>query len=358
MGMKRSLLAAAILGPALWYAPARTAIPEAPPGLLYVCNQDAASVSVIDLSAQAVVRTIDLKALGFAPNAKPHHIVAEPDGSFWYLSLIGAGRVVKFDREDRIVAQIEFETPGMMALHPSRDLLYVGRSMTAVNPPPRIGIVRRSDMSLEEVDIFLPRPHALAVHPSGSHVFVGSMSVNQIAALNTATEEVTLADVSGPPHALVQFAFSPDGRLLATGGHLTSRFLLFDASQPPRLEPLTALDVELMPWDPVFSPDGRRVYFGNNGANTVSVFDVETRSVTAVIRGPGLSEPWGVAVTPDGSRLYVSNNNAKGGYVAHHATSPADRPGTVVVIRTSDHAIESVIEVGKGPTGIGLIPRP
>src|SRR5690554_2128519 len=135
---------------------------------LFVCNQDDATVSIIDLETNRIVRTVDFKALGFSANAKPHHVAVEPDGSAWYVTLIGENRIVKLDPQGRVLAQAEFETPGMLALHPTEDLLFVGRSMTAVNPPRRIGVLRRSDLHLEEVDILFPRPHAMAVAPDGT----------------------------------------------------------------------------------------------------------------------------------------------------------------------------------------------
>jgi len=55
---------------------------------VYVANQGSATVSVIDVAKNDVVETVDLERLGFSANAKPHHIVVEPDGSFWYLSMI------------------------------------------------------------------------------------------------------------------------------------------------------------------------------------------------------------------------------------------------------------------------------
>src|SRR5690606_14470427 len=55
---------------------------------LYVVNQGGASIAVIDQQALAVDTVIDLTAMGFSPNAKPHHIAVEPDGSAWYVSLI------------------------------------------------------------------------------------------------------------------------------------------------------------------------------------------------------------------------------------------------------------------------------
>ena len=66
---------------------------------LYVPNQDDATVSVIDPATRRLLRTVDLRRYGVGDNAKPHHIQVEPDGSAWYVTLIGAGKVLKLDRE-------------------------------------------------------------------------------------------------------------------------------------------------------------------------------------------------------------------------------------------------------------------
>ncbi|MGH7445764.1 MAG: YncE family protein, partial [Longimicrobiales bacterium] len=124
---------------------AGVAVPATGP-VLYVANQNDATVTLIDVRTNEIMQTVDLQQLGYGPNAKPHHIVAEHDGSHWYVSLIGENRILKFDRQNRVVGEAVFEVPGMMTLHPTRDLLFVGRSMTAVNPPQRIGIVTRSTM--------------------------------------------------------------------------------------------------------------------------------------------------------------------------------------------------------------------
>ena len=82
------------------------------PDLLYVCVQDDAKIAVVDMASRAVLRTIDLVKLGFPATAKPHFVAVEPDGQHWYVSLIGANRVVKFDRSDRIVAHSRWRRPG------------------------------------------------------------------------------------------------------------------------------------------------------------------------------------------------------------------------------------------------------
>ncbi len=323
--------------------------------LLYVANQDAATVSIIDTERNAVVQTIDLQALGFTANAKPHHTAVEPDGSYWYVSLIADGKILKFDRHNQLVGQADFETPGMLALHPTKDLLFVGRSMAAVNPPQRIGVVRRSDMTIDEIDTFFARPHAIVIDSRGDYVYTGSLSVNQLVSLNIESEERALTNLDGPTHVLVQFAMSPDGNKMVATGQLTGKLLVFDSSNPSRLTLLESIDVNAWPWHPIFSPDGRFVYFGNQEANTVTFVDAQTWEVAAVVEGEGLAEPHGIAVSPDGRYLYVSNRNLKGSYTPRSG-SHADRPGTVVVINTETREIEKIIEVGRYAAGMSIGP--
>src|SRR5690606_2036183 len=307
-------------------------------------------------STNQVIRTVDLKALGFSANAKPHHVAVEPDGSYWYVTLIGDNRIVKLDANDRIVGQVPFETPGMLALHPTEDVLYVGRAVTAVNPPQRIGILRRSDMLLNERPVFFARPHAMALDPRSGTVYTASLAVNQMAAIDPDQEDVELIDVPGPAHALMQFAVSPDGRTLVISGELSHKVLVFDITSPMRPRPTNEIDVGPQPFDPLFTRDGRYVYLGNKAANTVTVIDMSTKTVAKVISGRGLAQPHGIATSRDGRYIYVSNNNLGQTHdMAGHAPAAPATPagvGTVVVIDTNTREIVDVIEVGHNAAGI------
>src|SRR5687767_13516085 len=172
--------------------------PNARSSKLYITNQGGASITVVDQTRLAVDTVIDLTKLGFTPNAKPHHTVVERDGSFWYATLIGDGRVLKFDHGNRLVAQVPMETPGLLAIDPAHDSLYVGRSMTAVNPPKSLGVIKRSSFEMvEEQEIGIPRPHALAASRDGKWVHTASLSENRFASLETATGRVTLTTLPG-----------------------------------------------------------------------------------------------------------------------------------------------------------------
>ena len=318
--------------------------------LLYVANQGEATVSVIDMQTNVLVETVDLTAYGFTANAKPHDVAVEPDGSFWYVSLIGDDAVARFSRDNQLVGTATMEVPGMLAVHPARDLLVAARSMSAVDPPSSIGLIQRSSMAVDEVPVVFPRPHGLAIDPGGAYVHTASLAENRMMSVDLDTEDVLFTSFEGPTAVFVQFAVLPGREMLVVSEQLTRQVTLLDVSEPPALVPTATIEVGEQPWHPVAMPDGERVYVGNKASNTVSVIDVEQADVLATIRGEGLAEPHGSAVRPDGRYVYVSNNNSDGTYEPEGDDPEA---GTVVVIDTRTNAIVKVIEVGTNPAGLG-----
>lgn len=321
---------------------------------LYVCNEGGATITVVDVASREVVATVDLRELGFSANAKPHHVAVEPDGSHWYVSLIGENRVLKFDRSNRLVGQAEMETPGLMALDPSSDLLYVGRSMKAVRPPQRIGIVHRSDMTLEEREVFVARPHAVAVQPERGWIHTASLATNRIASLPADGGDLRVTELEGPTHTYVQFALSPDRSRMVATGQTSGRVLLFDVSEAGPPELLRGLEVGGEPWHPAYGPDGRFAYVPRKAADAVDVVDVEAWEVVATVRGEGLSQPHGSALSPDGRHLFVTSNNLDGAWTPPGwEGTEGDPPGALVVIDTGSREIVDVLTMGQNPTGLG-----
>jgi len=325
---------------------------------LYVASQSGPAVSIIDMGSRELVETIWLTELGFTANSKPHHVVVEPDGSFWYVSLIADGQVLKFNRDNELVGQAEFETPGMMAIDPVEDVLYVGRSMAAVNPPQRIGVIQRSDMAIDEYDVFFPRPHAIAAAAGGGRAFTASLAVNQIASVSPEEDDLELVNVEGDTQTFVQFAVSPDGNMLVTGGQISGDVMVFEISDPAAPQLLTTFNIGGQPWHPTYSPDGRFVYFPQRTDNSVAVIDTSSWQVAATITGDGLAEPHGSAISMDGRTLWVSNRNTEGVYPT--TVSPTSMiegeplpAGTVVAIDTESREIVSVIEVPAYAAGVG-----
>ena len=357
LGRRKTLPTRSLAIAALLWAGSGCAYESAPtPGeRVYVANQSSASVSVIDAASGEVVHTVDVTELGFDANSRPHHTAADPDGEHWYVSLIGGGNVLRFNSDFELVGQAPFETPGLLAVDPATDLLYVGRSMMAVNPPRRIGAIGRSDMSVEELDVFFPRPHALIVDAEGNRVFSASLVENSIAVVDGESGDPELAGVDGPPHTLVQFALSPDRTHLVATTQLTGKLLVLDAADPD-LALVAEVDVGTQPWHPVFSPDGAHVYFGAKDDDAIIEVETAGWTVSRRLTGEGIVEPHGSAITADGRYLFVSNRNLKGTYTPMaEVENPADI-GTVVKIDLETFEVVRVIEVGTYPAGISIGP--
>ena len=336
-------------------APA-TGAPSAEVGnLLYVCVQDEAQVATIDMQTHEVVEVVDLVELGFSERSMPHDIAVEPDGSHWYVSLIGQNRVLRFNSANELVGELEMETPGMLDVHPTRDLLVVSRSMSAVNPPPRVGLARGSTMEVEEVDIFFSQPHGILVGPQGRFAYTASLGVNQLASIDLETERVELVDVEGPTHAFVQLAISPNGEILVASGEISGELAVFSLENPARPALVTSVEVGPQAFDPYFSRGGETVWVPIKGADQVVVVETEGWSVEEVIEGEGLLQPHALRFSPDGRWAFVTNNN-KDPHAMHHPAEAEGGDGTVVVIDTDTRQIVRVLELGRNVTGMGLQP--
>lgn len=343
------------------------AVGELPAPYLYACVQDEARIAVIDMDRLEVVRSIDLQSLGFSANAKPHHVAVEPDGETFYVSLIGEDRVARFDREGTLQGTFEMSTPGMLSYEPRTGVLLASRSMSAVNPPTRVGWVNTRTMEGDEIDVFLSRPHPMEVSPDGEWAYTGSLGVNQLAAIELETQDVTLVDLEGPAHALVQFAISPDGRWLVAGTEVSGRLLVFDLENPARPRQVASLAIGPMVFDPSFSPDGASVWVPVKGANEVAVVRASDWTEQARISADSFMQPHQVVFTADGARAFVSNN-AKADHMAgpmepdEHAAHgdhamAADGTGNVTVLDTRTFEVLEVLELGPNVTGMGAASR-
>jgi DNA-binding beta-propeller fold protein YncE len=352
--MRRLFLAVAVV-----LVTATTAAAQAARDLLYVCIQDDAKIAVIDMATGALLRTIDLQARGFAATAKPHYIVVEPDGSHWYVSLIGAGRVVKFDAQDSIVAQFEMETPGMLALVPGSPQLLVSRSMSAVNPPQRVAVLDRRTMRGEELGVLFPRPHPMAATAAG-YAYTGSLGVNQIATIDLASERVSLTPVSGPTHSLVQFDVSADGKTLVASSETTGRLLVFDISTPTAPRLVTQVTVGAMAFDPSFTPDQRHVWVPVKGSSEIVVVEVGTWKEVRRLSHSSFQQPHQIIFSADGATAFVTNNNKM-----DHMADPSAHAGHVMeggaaslsIVDVASGTVTTAITLGKNLTGMGTRAR-
>jgi YVTN family beta-propeller protein len=70
----------------------------------------------------------------------------------------------------------------------------------------------------------------------------------------------------------------------------------------------TTIPVNNGPMEVATTPDGRQAYVTNFDANTLSIIDTASLTVTATV--PVGELPYGVTISQDGRRAYISNHDS------------------------------------------------
>jgi YVTN family beta-propeller protein len=337
---------------------------DAGAGKLYVCNQAAGQVAIIDVENLVVSRYVSFADYGGPMQTNPHHTAVEPDGSAWYVTLINGHRVLKYDAStNEVIDEAELDPtffPGMLAINPQSGLLFAGRSFADATGGRSIYSIQRDGMEATEVQISYTRPHPIAITADGNYLLSGSLADNIIASYDIQVPEpelVDLIEVEGEPKAFVHYAVSPDGGVAALTSQLSQELYFIDVSDPENLQILSVVEVGEQPWHPVYSPDGTTVYVPNRLSHSVSVVDASdpaTPTVTATIADPSFSMPHGSAITDDGRRLFVSNRNLEGDYTPRYPLGDNEVIGTVSVIDTETNEVIKVIETEEYASGMAI----
>ena len=125
--------------------------------------------------------------------------------------------------------------------------------------------------------------------------------------VNTFAQHVSSTILQGT-HGVSSVSFSPDGQILASGGHYDPTIRLWDVATGDTIRRLSGHTGSVLSVS--FSPDGQILASGGHD-NTIRLWDVATGDTIRTLSGhPG----WvlSVSFSPDGQIL------ASGGGVQHH----------------------------------------
>jgi YVTN family beta-propeller protein len=283
---------------AVWLLSTRTVTPAAPAPFLYIVNQGANSVSVIDTMTGEVKATIPVGDM-------PYGVAISQDGTRAYVANIAAS--------SNSVSVIDTD--------PS--------SPTYNNELCRIPVGGN--------------PIGVAVTPDGSRVYVAQLGSSDVAVIDAASCAVMSPTIPvGAPSAAGGIAITPDGtRAFVATGFFSGTVAVIDTdpTSPTYNTVLTTIQVGAFPAGVAITPDGTRAYVTNGGSNSVSVID--TASNTVIITIPMAGGPFGVAITPDGTRAYVTQ----------------DLANTVSVIDTASNTVMmDTIPVEDTPVAVAITP--
>ena len=268
---------------------------------LYVSNETEGSISVIDASANRLLRTVPV-------GKRPRGIRTTRDGRTVYVALSGS----------------PIAGPGV--------------DQSKLPPPDRnsdgIGVVDAASGRLLRILKSGTDPEQFAVSSDERRLFVANEDAGQVSVVEVDTGAIVKTiDVGEEPEGV---DLSPDGRFVYVTSEAENQVAVVDATS---LERVALVEVGPRPRSTAFLPDGSRAYV--SAENDAAVYVIDTASFKVVSRisvGDTTQRPMGVVAAPDGTAIFVTTGR---GRQLHRISVP-------------DHAISAKIDVGERPWGVAI----
>jgi YVTN family beta-propeller protein len=258
------------------YAPVGLALSSDGSTLFVSCNSGK-QISVIDTASSRVTVVLPL-------NAAPGACALTPDGKLLYVVYPTLNQVAVIDSGSTAI---------FSALMRSR------QADTRSRRPEDIG--RSQWIAVSQLIAVGSRPSNLVVSPDGKHVYVCNLYGSSISVIDVASQTVSLTFATGNgPRAV---AVSPDGRILVANQN-GNTVTIHDPSTGATLHVIAGF---VYPDSVAVLPDGSRAYVVNGNSSSVSVMDLKTYAVMAIVPTGSSVLPVAIALSADGSRAYVTN---------------------------------------------------
>ncbi|MFD2872222.1 gliding motility-associated C-terminal domain-containing protein [Mucilaginibacter ximonensis] len=219
-------------------------------GMAYITNNYANTISIIDLSSNTVIKTLNVG-----------------------------------------------NSPITAVVNPINNQVYVGNSGSG-----SVSVINTSDNTVKTTISVGSYPFGVYVSRDDSRAFVANLNDNNISVINTTTNTV-IGKFSAPNPSFM--TSSTDDKYLYVVNYdfsynVPGLVTVLDAKTGANI---TTLTVGTQPWDVNTSPDGKFAYVTNQGGSSISVINTSTNTITATI--PTEYAPRHVIFSPDGSLFYV-----------------------------------------------------
>ncbi|MEP7146879.1 MAG: beta-propeller fold lactonase family protein, partial [bacterium] len=298
----------------------------------------------------------------------PHYVKISPDNKYFYISLIGAGYLQKYDVNT--YAQVSGnmqsgQSPAHIVISPDDSIGYV-TNFSSDHLLCGITSFNTSTMTVRGTltDQKMPGTHGLALSNDGHYLYSTSQVGEYIFKINTNyftnTDSLIKSpiDPSVPPSGNgtgsfkpYQCALSPDNTLLFVTCTAANQVRVYNTSD---LSQVNSISVGLNPLILKFSNDGRYVFVCNRNDNTVSVINASTQTVQATITGVGI-QPHSVDFSADGQYAIIACET-QSGFDGHHPTVGSIKPGSSRIIQISNLTLlTNRMEMASFPAGIEII---
>ncbi|TDI32608.1 MAG: redoxin domain-containing protein [Acidobacteria bacterium] len=289
------------------------------PGTLIVLNKAEGTASLIDLTSGEVVATLPT-------GVGPHEVAASPDGRLAVVTNYG-------DREQAGSSLTVLDIPAARVLrtidlgddHKPHGIQFLGGST-------RVAVTVEDSKAVLIVDIETGRvlsrletaqeiSHMLAVTPDGRRAFVANIGSGSVTVLDLDAGKLLANIPTGEGAEGIDI--TPDGRQVWITNRAADTITVLDAASLAILETIPSSS---FPIRARVTPDGRSVLVSHARSGDVAVFDAATRkevrripmNLTAEVTEGRLfggrfgesSVPIGILIHPNGRQAYVANANA------------------------------------------------
>ena len=275
-------------------------------GKVYVADEEASTVSVIDTASFKLIRSIPV-------GQGPHNVQVAPDGKLVWVTnngdpgktdektpqrppksdhgmAAGGGEVWAIDTTtDAVVAKVP------VGMHPAHVVVAPdGRTAYVANGGENT--VSVLDIAARRVIETIPvgaTPHGMRISPDGKQAWVANLKGGTVSVIDTRARKETAQIAVGKGPA--QVGFTPDGRLAFVSLSAENAVAVVD---PASRKVLRKVSVGTVPIQVYATPDSRLLLVANQGTrekpgNTVSVIDLETfKTVKTIDTGSGAHGEW------------------------------------------------------------------
>lgn len=316
-------------------------------GTLIVLNKDGASASLLDRATGEEFARLDT-------GTGPHEVAVSPDGTIAVVGNYGAREPGHTLSVIDLVAQRVVKTIDLVKYHRPHGIMYLPDGE-------RVVVTAEAERKLLVVNINRGEvEQAIDTGADVSHMVVLSPDAKRAYVTNIRSGSLTVIDLEkGERNKIVQTGqgaegmdISPDGREVWVGNRAQDTVSVVDTRS---LEVVATLNCATFPIRLKFTPNGEHVLVSNARSGDVAVFDADSREIVKRIEmakgwqpptdadGNVFSQgpvPIGILIPPDGKHAYIANTNVN----------------RVTVIDLETLAITGRLTAGMRPDGLAYSP--
>ncbi len=332
-----------------------------PKGKILVANQSEDLVTVIDIATNMVMRYVQAGTpiTPVSIPSSPHHVRADAQGKYFYVTLINDQELWKFSAETNQFIQ-------KVSVPPSpADVILTSTGDTAIvtNFSATSQIAALVDTRTMQVIKTFPLPpfvsfsHGALLSHDGKRLYTTNQGSGNLVQINLSdgTTNIIALDTTGTLTSLTQPYLSdesPDGRFIYTACYFTNDVRIVDRTVDS-IRATRIVPVGLRPMHVKVSPDGQYVISANQGSDNITFINTSDYSTTTVSNIA--HQPHGIEFSPDGTLIYITCENRTETIPPHHPTSGSKISGYVTVIDYATKTVINTIEVGAFAAGISVV---